>query len=497
MKTAVTELPESRVKIDVAVAADDACAQRVDRAARSLAGEMKLPGFRKGKVPPQLVIQRIGREAVVEQALRDSLPEWYERALLESGVTPIGDPKLDVGELPAEGEDLDFTIEVGVRPKAELGDYKGLEVGKAEVEVPDEAVEAELDRLREGFASLTPVERAAAAGDAVVIDFRARSTASRSRARSRATSSIELGAEGLLPEFDAELTGAAAGDERTVEVTFPEDHRARGARRQDRELRGHGQGGPGEEPARPRRRLRLRGLGVRDPRRASRRDPRPDRPRASSSAPRPSSARPPSTPSRRRRSSRCPTTSSTPAPTRCGSGSSASSAARGIDPQTYAQMQGKDRHDLIDDAEEDAERALRREAVLDAVAEAEGIESRRRAPARGARAGRGQERPGRSCSPGCARRAATACCATRSACAWRPTWSPSRRADPDGAGRRARADLDAGEGGRGGRVGGRRRVVAGCRVAGAGARGQARRALDARLLDGRRRGPGGFAGSAL
>ena len=81
-----------------------------------------MPGFRKGKVPPQLVIQRIGREAVVEQALRDALPEWYERALLDSGVAAIGDPKLDVGDLPGEGEDLAFTIEVGVRPTAELGE---------------------------------------------------------------------------------------------------------------------------------------------------------------------------------------------------------------------------------------------------------------------------------------------------------------------------------------------------------------------------------------
>ena len=170
MKTSITELPESRVKIDVAVAADD-LAKRVDRAARSLAGEMKMPGFRKGKVPAQLVIQRVGREAVVEQALREALPEWYERALLDSGVTAIGEPKLDVGELPAEGEDLDFTIEVGVRPQAELGDWKGIEVGKAEIEVPDDAVAAELDRLREGFASLAPVDRAAASGDAVVIDF--------------------------------------------------------------------------------------------------------------------------------------------------------------------------------------------------------------------------------------------------------------------------------------------------------------------------------------
>jgi trigger factor len=209
--------------IDVAVDAE-ALEGRIDRAAKSLANEMKLPGFRKGKVPPQLVIQRIGREAVVEQALREGLPEWYERALLESGVTPIGDPKLDVGDLPPAGEELAFTIEVGIRPKAELGDYRGLEVGRAEVEVPEDALDAELDRLREGFGSLSPVDRPAAAGDAVMIDFAGTIDAEPFEGSEGRDFTIELGAQGLLPEFDAALTGAASGDQRTAEVTFPDDH---------------------------------------------------------------------------------------------------------------------------------------------------------------------------------------------------------------------------------------------------------------------------------
>ena len=136
----------------------------MDRAAKQLAGEMKLPGFRKGKVPPQLVIQRVGREAVLEQAIRDSLPEWYETAIIESGLPTVGDPKLDVDQLPDDGEELVFSIEIGVRPQAELGEYRGLEVGRTEVDVPEEAVDEELERLREGFGSLNPVERPAASG---------------------------------------------------------------------------------------------------------------------------------------------------------------------------------------------------------------------------------------------------------------------------------------------------------------------------------------------
>src|ERR671931_1209629 len=128
MRTSVTELGDSRVRVEVGIESD-AVEKRLERAARELGREMRVPGFRKGKVPPQLVLQRVGRDAVLEQALRDSLPEWYERALLESGITPVGDPKLDVGDLPGAGEELAFSIEVAVRPRAKLGEYKGLEVG--------------------------------------------------------------------------------------------------------------------------------------------------------------------------------------------------------------------------------------------------------------------------------------------------------------------------------------------------------------------------------
>src|SRR3954453_16056542 len=164
MRTSVTELGDSRVRVDVGIEPDDV-EKRVERAARQLAGDMGVPGFRKGKVPSALVIQRVGREAVLGEALRDSLAEWYERALMDTGITPIGDPQLNVESLPGEGEELEFSIEVSVRPPARLGEYQGLEVGKVEAEVPNDAVQTELDRLREGFAALNPVERAAAAGD--------------------------------------------------------------------------------------------------------------------------------------------------------------------------------------------------------------------------------------------------------------------------------------------------------------------------------------------
>src|SRR5215475_7247521 len=147
MNTAVTELPESRAKVEVEVPGEQVD-RGVQRAARALAREMRMPGFRKGKAPPSLVIQRVGFAPVLEEAIREALPEWYERALLDSGVSPIGDPSIEMVSTPeAEGEPLEFKFEVGVRPAAQLGDYKGLEVGKAETEVPDEIVEGEIERV--------------------------------------------------------------------------------------------------------------------------------------------------------------------------------------------------------------------------------------------------------------------------------------------------------------------------------------------------------------
>ncbi|MDX6604236.1 MAG: trigger factor, partial [Solirubrobacterales bacterium] len=116
MQTTLQELPESRVRVEVEVPAKDV-ERAASRAARAMAKEMRMPGFRQGKAPPSLVIQRLGFAPVLEEAIREALPEWYEGALLDSGISPIGDPKIEMTSTPeAEGEPLDFSFEVGVRP---------------------------------------------------------------------------------------------------------------------------------------------------------------------------------------------------------------------------------------------------------------------------------------------------------------------------------------------------------------------------------------------
>ena len=171
-----------------------------------------------------MVLQRLGRPTVLNQALESALGGWYERAMLDSGVSPIGDPKLDLKEMPEEGKALKFAVEVAVLPPAELGEYKGLEVGRAETEVPDEAVDTELERLREGFARLNPVERAASDGDVVLMDYAGEIDGEAFEGGSAKDYLLELGAGRVLPELEAAVVGASPGDEKVATVNFPEDY---------------------------------------------------------------------------------------------------------------------------------------------------------------------------------------------------------------------------------------------------------------------------------
>jgi trigger factor len=223
LKTTVTELPDSRVRVQAEVPAEE-IERRVEQAARQLGRQMRVPGFRKGKVPPPVVIRRLGREAVLDEAVRSSLGSWYVDAIDEAGITPVGEPNLDLGELPAQGQPLEFSIEIGVRPKATLKDYKGLEVGRREPQVDDEAVQQQLEALRERFATLETVERPAEKGDHVVIDYVGKTDGVPFEGGEGRDQLLELGSGRLIPGFEEQLVGAGAGDERQVEVTFPEDY---------------------------------------------------------------------------------------------------------------------------------------------------------------------------------------------------------------------------------------------------------------------------------
>jgi trigger factor len=372
METTVKELPDSRVRVDVDVDPKDVEGS-IARTAQQLGKDMKLPGFRKGKVPPEMVVQRLGRQTVLTEALQSSLGDWYERAMVESGVNPVGDPKLDLSDLPDEGKPLRFSIEVSVRPRAELGEYKGLEVGRAEPEVPEEAVETEINRLREGFARLNPVERAANEGDVLLIDFEGKLDGDPFEGGTAHDYLLELGEGRVLPELEQGLEGAEPGEQRQVPVTFPDDY-------------------PGEEVAGKTAQFDVTVKEVRekelpelnddfaseasefdtldelredisekikeilDRQIAERfRDDALDAAAAQAKVELPDSVIEARAEEMWRRVER-------------------SLSRQGMEPDNYLQLQGKTREEMIEQARPDAERALKREAVLEAVADAEGID---------------------------------------------------------------------------------------------------------------------------
>jgi trigger factor len=223
--TTVTELPESRVRVEAQVAPEEV-ERRLQQAARELGRQMRVPGFRKGKVPPPVVIRRLGRQAVLDEALRSALGTWYADAIDGAGIAPVGEPDLDVKDLPREGQPLEFSIEIGVRPAAKLGQYKGLEVGRREPAVEDAQIDEEVERLRDRLATLETVDRAAQNGDHVVIDYLGTVDGEEFEGGTGRDQLLELGSGRLVPGFEEQLIGAGAGDERTVNVTFPEDYSA-------------------------------------------------------------------------------------------------------------------------------------------------------------------------------------------------------------------------------------------------------------------------------
>jgi trigger factor len=225
VKTNITELPDSRVRVEVEVPTE-AIERELKSAASQLGREMRVPGFRSGKVPAEVVLRQVGREAVLDEAVRRGLPVWYEEAVADAGIQTVGDPQVDLSDLPEKGAPLAFTIEIGVVPPAKLGDYKGVEVGRREPKVDDEEVQAELERLRESHASLETVERAAGEGDFVVMDYVGSLGEEPFEGGEGRGQVVELGSGRLIPGFEDQLKGATAGEERTIELTFPDDYPA-------------------------------------------------------------------------------------------------------------------------------------------------------------------------------------------------------------------------------------------------------------------------------
>ena len=219
----VTELPESRVRVEAEVPADEV-ERRVNEAAKALGRNLKIPGFRKGKVPPPIVISRVGRDAVLDEAVRGALGRWYSDAIDAAGIAPVGDPELNLGELPAEGQPLLFSIEIGVRPAARLGEWRGVEVGRREPVVADADIDEQVEALRERLARLETREGAAERGDFVVIDYEGSMDGEPIPEGAGRDQLVELGSGRVIPGLEEGLQGVVAGETRTIDLKFPDDY---------------------------------------------------------------------------------------------------------------------------------------------------------------------------------------------------------------------------------------------------------------------------------
>jgi trigger factor len=215
VKSAVETLNPTRVKLTVEVPFDE-LKPSLDAAYKTIGSQINVPGFRAGKVPARIIDQRVGRSAVLQEAVNDALPRFYGQAVEENKIRPLGQPEVDVTEVPAEpGQDLKFTIEVDVRPELVLPDYEGIaiEVDVVDAEAAAADVETRMTALRQRFGTLAGVERVAATGDFVSMDLAA--AIGDEEIDTAKGISYEIGSGNMIDGLDDALVGMAAEESKT------------------------------------------------------------------------------------------------------------------------------------------------------------------------------------------------------------------------------------------------------------------------------------------
>ncbi|HXF71276.1 MAG TPA: trigger factor [Actinomycetota bacterium] len=220
MESTLEETAKHRVRLKVEVPPEE-FGRDLDAAYRRIAEQVRIPGFRKGKVPRKVIDAKVGRDAVLEEFLSDAVPAYYERALREHELAPIASPDISLEQVE-EGKPLVFTAEVEVRPRLRLEGYKGIRVERPRVEVSEAEVDEMVDRLRERFAELEVVARPARRGDYVVADIRATVHEEEVPEATRPGYLYEVGRGEFGPRLDEELEGKRAGDILRFNQVLPE-----------------------------------------------------------------------------------------------------------------------------------------------------------------------------------------------------------------------------------------------------------------------------------
>lgn len=220
VKSTVENLNPTRVKLTIEVSSEE-LEPKIKAAYTSIAQQVQVPGFRKGKVPAPIIDQRVGREYVIQQAINDNLQEFYQAGLADAEISPLSRPEVEVEEIPDTKTDegvLKFSGELDIKPEVELPDYSGLEVEVEAREADDAAVQEQLDELRGRFGTLKDIERPAAQDDFVTVDMVA--TIGEEEVDNATGLSYQVGAGTMLEGMDEALEGLSAGEDATFETTL-------------------------------------------------------------------------------------------------------------------------------------------------------------------------------------------------------------------------------------------------------------------------------------
>lgn len=225
MSLQVEKLEKNMAKLTIEVSADE-FSKAVEEAYQKNRGKISVPGFRKGKVPKNMIEQMYGKAVFYEDAANALIPGAYEKALEECEETIVSSPKINVTQIE-EGKAFIFTAEVALKPEVTLGTYKGVEVDKIEISVTDEEVEADLKQQQENNSRVVTVERPVADGDIAVIDYEGFADGVAFDGGKGEDYSLTIGSHSFIDNFEEQLIGKNAGEECEVNVTFPEEYHAK------------------------------------------------------------------------------------------------------------------------------------------------------------------------------------------------------------------------------------------------------------------------------
>lgn len=226
MSLQVEKMEKNMAKLTIEVSAED-LEKAMQSAYQKAKGRISIPGFRKGKAPRKMIEQMYGKGIFLEDAVNALIPEHYSKALSECELEIVSQPQIDVTQMEP-GKALIFTAEVAVKPEVTLGEYKGVEVPKAEIEVTEEEIEAAIKREQEkNSRTITVEDRAAEEGDIVTIDFEGFVDGEAFEGGKGEDYPLTLGSHTFIPGFEEQLVGAKTGDHVEVNVTFPEEYQAK------------------------------------------------------------------------------------------------------------------------------------------------------------------------------------------------------------------------------------------------------------------------------